>query len=241
MPHQERRRRPACLTRRSRQSGSEPVTKPPGEEGHLRAERKCQRPGLTARRPGTPCRFIDVMGPARRRDSVVKPVVGDADRTRTARAIARVPLRAPLFTRMRTRPLITALLAVTVVVAGCGQTAGAGHHSGAPTVQHRAKAQHAKTEATRNAKRHAADQCARRCRRAARRRRRTARRDRHRGRRARRSCRSRAARRRPATAASSSGTAGSPSTAATPATHPHPRPRRHGIPGRLPRRVRHAR
>ena len=31
---------------------------------------------------------------------------------------------------MRTRPLITALLAVTVVVAGCGQTAGAGFHSG---------------------------------------------------------------------------------------------------------------
>lgn len=52
---------------------------------------------------------------------------------------------------MRTRPLITALLAFTVVVAGCGQTAGAGLHSGTATVRHRATAQHATTEATRHA------------------------------------------------------------------------------------------
>src|SRR4051794_10330873 len=35
--------------------------------------------------------------------------------------------------RMRTRPLITTLLAVTVIVAGCGQTAGAALHTGTPT------------------------------------------------------------------------------------------------------------
>src|SRR4051794_27349376 len=35
--------------------------------------------------------------------------------------------------RMRTRPLITTLLAVTVIVAGCGQTAGAPPHTGPPT------------------------------------------------------------------------------------------------------------
>ena len=48
---------------------------------------------------------------------------------------------------MRTRPRITALLAVTIVVAGCGQTAGAGLDPGTSTAQHRAKTQHATTQA----------------------------------------------------------------------------------------------
>jgi len=51
---------------------------------------------------------------------------------------------------MRTRPLITALLAVTVAVAGCGQPAGAALHSGTSTVQPRARVQHATTEAKRH-------------------------------------------------------------------------------------------
>ena len=62
---------------------------------------------------------------------------------------------------MRTRPLITALLTVTVAVAGCGQPAGAGLHSGTLTVQHRDKAQHVTTQSTRHAKRHAAKAIAR--------------------------------------------------------------------------------
>ncbi len=57
---------------------------------------------------------------------------------------------------MRTRPLITALLAVTVAVAGCGQPAGAALRSGTSTVQHRDKAQHVTTQSTPHAKRHAA-------------------------------------------------------------------------------------
>ncbi len=49
--------------------------------------------------------------------------------------------------RMRTRPQIIAVFALTVVVAGCGQTAGAGLHSDTSTVEHRAKGDAAKTDA----------------------------------------------------------------------------------------------
>ena len=52
-----------------------------------------------------------------------------------------MPVRA-VFIRMRTRLQITAVLAVTVVIAGCGQTS---------TVQHRAKSQHTTLHAKRDA------------------------------------------------------------------------------------------
>src|SRR3954453_20029872 len=55
---------------------------------------------------------------------------------------------------MRThRLLTTALIAVTVALAGCGETAGAGLHAGTATPQHRSQGDRAEAKG----KRHAAE------------------------------------------------------------------------------------